>query len=427
MYAGRLPEGDRMALYIKNARTAGGEPLELILENGKILASGPRLVPPPGCETLDARGMTAAAGVLDMHVHLREPGFEYKEDIESGGRAAAAGGVTAVACMPNTKPVTDTPERVRYVLDRAAAASPVRVLPIAAISAGEKGETLTDFEALAHSGAAAFSDDGVPVMSDELMRAAMLRAKPLGLPVISHCEDFGFTEPYPASHRHPLLGDDLMITNMEESMAARDIALAIETGAPVHIAHISTAVSAELVRRAKRLGAPVTCETCPHYLLLDESAVAAFGANAKMNPPLRTARDRAAMLDAVCDGTVDAIVTDHAPHSAEEKARPLESAPNGIIGLETLVGGALTALRGRLPLEKILEKLTAAPHRILGLEAPSLEPGSAADITLIDPDERWTLRAEDIRSKSKNSPFIGMEFVGRANVTIVNGKTVFVR
>lgn len=426
MYAGRIPEGDRMALYIKNARTPAGEPLELILEGGAILASGPRLVPPQGCETLDARGMTAAAGVLDMHVHLREPGFEYKEDIESGGRAAAAGGVTAVACMPNTKPVTDTPERVRHILDRAAA-SPVRVLPIAAISVGEKGETLTDFEALAASGAVAFSDDGVPVMSDALMREAMLRAKPLGRPVISHCEDFGFTEPYPASRRHSLLGDDLCITNMEESMAARDIALSLETGAPVHIAHISTAVSAELVRRAKCLGAPVTCETCPHYLLLDESAVAVSGANAKMNPPLRTARDRAAMLDAVCDGTVDAIVTDHAPHSAEEKARPLESAPNGIIGLETLIGGALTALRGRLPLVVILEKLTTAPHRLLGLEAPSFEPGSAADITLIDPDERWTLRAKDVRSKSKNSPFIGMGFVGRANVTIVNGKIVFSR
>lgn len=415
-----------MALYIKNARTPHLDPIELLIDGGRIVAAAPTLTPPDGVEVIDAHGMVAAAGILDLHVHLREPGFEYKEDVASGTAAAVAGGVTAVACMPNTKPATDSVETLRYVLDRAAAA-PARVLPIAAITVGQKGETLTDFEALAAAGAVAFSDDGVPVMSRDVMRSAMLRAASLGKPIISHCEDFDFTEPYPASTHDPRLGADLYLTNTEESMVARDIGIALETGAPIHIAHISTAVSAELVRRAKQLGAHVTCETCPHYLLLDESELSRKGANAKMNPPLRTPADREAMLRAVCDGTVDVLATDHAPHSAEEKSRPLDAAPNGIIGLETLIGGVLTALKGRLPISAIIEKMTAAPARVLGIAAPSLEVGSVADITLIDPDEKWTLNEGDIRSKAKNSPFIGCEFIGRANVTIVGGKVVFTR
>lgn len=412
-------------LHIINARTARLEPIELLIDGSKIAAIGERVDAPEGCDTLDARANIVVAGILDMHVHLRDPGFTHKEDIATGGAAAVAGGVTAVACMPNTKPAIDSPETIAYIAEKAAAQSPAKVHPIAAITLGEKGETLCEFEALARAGAVAFSDDGMPVMSRDIMREAMIRADKLGKLVISHCEDFNFTEPYPASKHDPRLGADLYLTNTEESMAARDIALALETGCAVHIAHISTAVSAELVRRAKQLGARVSCETCPHYLLLTEAAVAEKGTNAKMNPPLRTPADREAIIRAVCDGTVDVLVTDHAPHSAEEKAQPLDRAPNGIIGLETLVGGALTALRGKVSPEAIFEKMSAAPRRLLGLAPQGLKAGDPADLTLVDPDEKWTLREEDIRSKSHNSPFIGCEFIGRANVTIVDGKVVF--
>ncbi len=412
-------------LHITNARNARFEPIELLVDGSTIAAAGERVDAPEGCDRLDARQNIVVAGILDMHVHLRDPGFTHKEDIGTGGAAAVAGGVTAVACMPNTKPATDSPDTLRYIIEKAAAQSPAKVHPIAAITLGEKGETLVDFETLAQAGAVAFSDDGMPVMSREQMREAMIRADRLGKLVISHCEDFNFTAPYPASEHDPRLGADLYLTNTEESMAARDIALALETGCAVHIAHISTAVSAELVRRAKQLGARVSCETCPHYLLLTEAAVAEKGTNAKMNPPLRTPADREAIIRAVCDGTVDALVTDHAPHAAEEKAQPLDRAPNGIIGLETLVGGVLTALRGKLSPEAIFEKMSASPRRLLGLAPQGLSVGDPADLTLIDPDEKWTLREEDIRSKSHNSPFIGCEFIGRANVTIVDGKIVF--
>lgn len=414
-------------LHITNARTARLEPIELLLDGKTIASVGERVDAPEGSDMLDARANMVVAGILDMHVHLRDPGFEHKEDIGTGGAAAVAGGVTAVACMPNTKPAIDSQDTIAYVADKAAARSLAKVYPIAAISLGEKGETLSDFETLARAGAVAFSDDGMPVMSRDMMREAMIRADKLGKLVISHCEDFDFTEPYPASTHDPRLGADLYLTNTEESMAARDIALALETGCAVHIAHISTAVSAELVRRAKQLGARVSCETCPHYLLLTETAVADRGSNAKMNPPLRTPADREAIIRAVCDGTVDALVTDHAPHAAEEKAQPLDRAPNGIIGLETLIGGALTALRGKLAPEVIFDKMSAAPRRLLGIAPQGLKVGDPADLTLIDPDEKWTLREEDIRSKSHNSPFIGCEFIGRANVTIVEGKIVFSR
>ena len=433
-----------MNLLIKNARVidpaSGFDTItDILCRDGRIERIGSSITVGEGCTVsdttvLDAAGLAAAPGLVDMHCHLRDPGLEYKEDIRSGTHSAAAGGITSVACMPNTLPVCDSVETIRYIRKKAAEVSPIRVYPIGAVTLGEKGAQPAPYAALREAGAVAFSDDGMPVKDAPRMREAMLEARRLGTVVISHCEDFDFDQARAAAGDSGLNGEDrglpgcrVPIETDEESMAARDIALSLQTGAPVHIAHVSTKNTIALVRYAKSAGLPVTCETCPHYFLLDSGIIAAKGTLAKMNPPLRTASDRDAVIDGLCDGTIDAIVTDHAPHAAEEKARPFESAPNGIVGFETMLAGSLTALyhTGRMTLPDVLRRLTCTPSDILGIDAGRIQTGAIADLVLFAPDEEWTPDPTLFLSKSKNSPFGGMRLKGRVKYTISAGRVVY--
>ena len=399
----------------------------LSIEDGRILEIGGPALTGAGPE-LDAKGLVLTPGLVDMHVHFRDPGFVYKEDILTGAAAAAAGGVTTVACMPNTSPVIDSPADIAYVLTRGAQA-PIHVLPIGAVTVGQKGRELTDFKALKTAGAVALSDDGVPVDRAVTVRAAMQAARELNLPIISHCEDGEMVQNYAVnegviSERLGLPGRPAIA---EELMAARDILLAEETGARLHIAHVSTRGTVRLIRMAKAAGIPVTAETCPQYYTLTEDMLLEKGALARVNPPLRTDADVTAVTEAVCDGTIDVIVTDHAPHSAEEKARPLVDAPSGMVGLETSLALTLTALyhTGRLSLMDILRRMSLTPCEILGLAAGRLRPGAPADLVLFDPDEDWTVDPDAFQSKGRNTPFGGRQVRGRVKCTIADGDIVF--
>ncbi len=385
------------------------------------------LLAPPGeadtCVEIDASGCWVVPGLIDMHVHLREPGEEYKEDILSGTRAAAAGGFTAVACMPNTNPVNDTAAVTAMILARAREAS-ARVYPVAAISKASAGESLAEFGDLREAGAVAVSDDGLPVRNSQLMRRALEYAADFGLMVISHSEEpslsGGAMNEGEMSTRLGLKGIPAIA---ESIMVYREIALAEYTGKPVHIAHVSTAMSAELIRSAKARGVPVTAETTPHYFTLTEAAVEGYDTNAKMNPPLRTEDDRQAIIKGLADGTFDAIATDHAPHSILEKEVEFDLAANGIIGLETSLPLSLELVRKDLiDAQRLVELLSVNPARILGVEGGSLAVGGPADITIIDPDAEFTFLKDQIVSKSKNSPFIDWKLQGRAVLTMVGGR-----
>jgi len=376
---------------------------------------------------IDAAGKIITPGLVDMHVHFREPGFEYKETIETGCRAAAAGGFCAVCTMPNTRPVTDCPEVIHNILQKAGHSCGVRVYPVAAISLGLKGETLCDFEALKQAGAVAVSDDGNPVRNSRLMREALEQARKCGLAVISHSEDMdlaagGVMNEGETAARLGLPG----ISNAAESiMILREIALSELTGAPVHIAHVSTRESVRAIRDAKRQGIPVTAETAPHYFTLTDAAVETCGSHAKMNPPLRTEADRQAILEGLADGTIDVIATDHAPHSVSEKSTDMMSAANGIIGLETSLSlGLKLVSTGVLTLSGLVEKMSKNPAIILGLEN-GIFTDALANLTLIDPDMSYTVDASQFQSKSRNTPFDGWELKGKAVMTIVGGKIVF--
>ncbi len=397
---------------------------DLTLREGRIVSIGPAQ-PEAGEKILDGEGLVAAPGFIDAHVHLRDPGQTHKEDLSTGTLAAARGGVTCVLCMPNTSPVCDRPEQVTALLQRSKTEANCRVLPIAAVTLGQRGEELADFAALAAAGAAAFSDDGHPVPTGALMRRAMLKAGAAGRRVISHCEDMplgkGVMHEGTVSRE---LGLDGIPASAEEIMAAREIVLAAETGIPVHLAHLSTAGSVALVRDAKARGIPVTCETCPHYLLLDHTELYRRDANFKMNPPLRRPEDVAAVRQGLADGTIDLLVTDHAPHTEEEKAKGLELAPNGVLGLQTSFAAARTAL-AELPLMTLLARMTLAPARVFSLPYGRLKVGGPADVVLLDPDERWTVRREDLVSKSKNSPFLGRTLTGKVHHTICAGRLIF--
>ncbi len=375
---------------------------------------------------IDAAGKLVMPGLIDMHVHLREPGFEYKETIESGCAAAAAGGFTAVCCMPNTDPVNDSPELTEFIMKKAHAAGTVRVHPVAAISRLSEGKRLCEYGELKAAGAVAVSDDGRPVESGRLMRRAMEYASGFGLPVISHCEELS------------LAGDGVMnegayatkmglpgIPNTAESvMVLRDIALSELTGCPLHIAHVSTKESVAAIREAKKRGVPVTAETAPHYFTLTEEAVGQYDTHAKMNPPLRSAEDLEAIVEGLVDGTIDVIATDHAPHAPVEKEVEFDQAPNGIIGLETSVGLTLRLVqKGVLTFGQMVEKMSVNPARILGLTR-GISEGLSADLTLIDPVQEWTVDAGSFRSLSRNTPFIGWTLPGRAVLTMVGGRIV---
>ncbi len=375
----------------------------------------------------DASGKIVTPGLIDMHVHLRQPGFEHKETIQSGCHAAAHGGFSTVCCMPNTNPVNDSREVTEFILAKAAEIDLVRVHPVSAISLGIEGKTLYKYDDLKRAGAVAVSDDGNPVMNSRLMRNALEKAKDLNLPVISHCEDInlaagGVMNEGAISKKLGVAG----IPGASESiMVLRDIALSELTGAAVHIAHVSTAGSVRAIRDAKARGVRVTAETAPHYFTLTENAVNEYGTRAKMNPPLGTETDRAAICEGLADGTIDAIASDHAPHSNEEKALGLAAAPNGIIGLETSVSLSLKLVQdGVLPLTELVEKMSTNPARILGLEC-GLRVGGPADITIIDPDLSYTVDTAGFRSLSRNTPFDGWQLTGKPVLTMVGGRIVY--
>ena len=399
----------------------------LLVENGKIKAlfTSRQKAPSAGkLVTFDLTGKWIVPGLVDMHVHLREPGEEYKETIESGTRAAAAGGFTAVACMPNTDPVNDCQSVTRFILEKAATAY-ARVYPVGAISKGSTGDSLAEFGEMKEAGAVAVSDDGMPVLDSQLMRRALEYASSFALPVISHSEDLGLS-------RNGVMNEGFLSTSMglmgtprvaDEIMIYRDIALADYTGFPIHIAHISTAESVNLIRLAKNKGCRVTAETTPHYFTLTEEAVSGYNTNAKMNPPLRTKNDIKAIVAGLSDSTIDAIATDHAPHSMLEKDVEFDKAANGIIGLETAVPLTLALVRKKAISEaRMVALLSANPAKILGVEGGTLTVGNAADITVIDPKKRFVYTEEDIVSKSHNSPFLGMKLQGRAVLTICSGR-----
>ena len=405
-----------------------GGVMDILIEDGRLAVIGSDLRD-QDAQVIDARGLTVCAGLVDMHVHLREPGLEYKEDISTGTAAAARGGVTSVACMPNTKPAVDSPEEVRYILRRAAEACGVRVWPIGAVTMGEKGETLTDAQALKEAGAVALSDDGLPIQNANLMRDALIRCKRLGLTILSHCEDADMVCNYAVNEGRVSRALDLpgRPAIAEELMVMRDAMLAEETGAAVHICHISTAGSVDIVRQFKKRGTHITCETCPQYFTLTEDEVLSQGAMARVNPPLRTKQDVEAIIAGLKDGTIDAIATDHAPHSAQEKARPLTEAPSGMVGLETALAVTLTALyhTGEMDLSDILKKMTFNPACILGIPKGRLSLGGEADFTIFDPNEVWTVDPEQFASKGRNTPFAGRELKGKVKYTIVGGKLVY--
>lgn len=420
-------------LLIKNGRVldprAGTDQYrDVLVMDGKI--ADPQALPADSSalSTIDASGCVVSPGLVDMHVHFRDPGFLYKEDLMSGARAAAAGGVTTVACMPNTSPVLDTPEWIADFLARAKNAD-INVLTFGAVTLGQKGTALSDAAALKNAGVIGLSDDGQPVMNAALLRDAMLIAKALGLFISSHCEDADLVKNYAVNEGDVSrqLGLPGRPAIAEELMVMRDVMLAHETGARVHIAHVSTAGSVEIIRRAKQGGVYITAETCPQYFTLTDKEVLSQGSMARVNPPLRTEADIEAVLAGLLDGTIDAIATDHAPHSAEEKALPLTQAPSGIVGLETSLGLTLTALchTGKLPLLKIIGLMSTAPADILGIRKGSLEPGADADLVIFNPDEAWSVDPAAFQSKGRNTPFAGMTLRGKVKYTIAGGKIVY--
>jgi dihydroorotase len=402
--------------------------LDVLVVDGKIAEIGKKLTPGKGVEVIDAKGMIVAPGLIDMHVHLRDPGLEYKEDIVTGTRAAAAGGFTSVACMPNTKPVNDNKAITSYIIAKAKAEGLVNVFPVGAITQGMKGENLSEMGDLKEAGCVAVSDDGKPVTNPELMRRALEYAKGMGITLISHCEDPGLSG-------DGQMNDGFTATELglkgipwvaEDAAIARDVFLAEFSGSPIHVAHVSTKGAVRIIRDAKARGVKVTCETAPHYFTLTEDAVRGYDSNAKMNPPLRTTEDMEAIRAGLADGTIDAIATDHAPHHLDEKDVEFVLASNGIIGLETALPLSLSLVDGKvLDLNALITALSLNPARILGIDRGTLAPGAIADITVIDPAREWTVEAEKLASKSKNSPFLGMKMKGRAAYSIVSGKVVY--
>ncbi len=377
-------------------------------------------------EVIDAAGKIVSPGFVDMHCHLRDPGQEYKEDIETGTRSAVMGGITSIACMPNTKPVADNETVISYIINKAKEVGYVNVYPIGAVSKGLKGEELAEIGEMKFAGAVAISDDGRPVTESGLMRRAMEYADMFDMKVISHCEDLGLADGGYMNEGATATAMGLRgITRAaEEVMVSRDIIIAEAIGTPVHIAHVSTRLSVDLVRQAKKRGVRVTCETCPHYFTLTEKAVEGFNTFAKMNPPLRTDDDVAAIKEGLKDGTIDCIVTDHAPHHIDEKNCEFALALNGIVGFETSLGLGLKYLveTGVLTINELIEKMAVNPSRILGLNKGNLKIGNAADVTIFDPNKEWTVDITKLHSKSKNSPYDGFKLLGKPEYVIVGGK-----
>ena len=400
------------------------------MENGLVKELGKKLAAPSGAEVIDAAGKYVVPGLIDMHVHLRDPGLEYKEDIISGTRAAVAGGFTSVCCMPNTKPVIDNKTVASYIISKAKSEGFCNVFPVGSITYSLSGDRMSEMGELKESGCVAVSDDGKPVNNSELMMRALQYAAGIGIMVISHAEELelvgegamneGFTSTELGLKGIPRVAEDIA--------TARETMLAEYTGTPIHIAHVSTKGAVRIIREAKARGVKVTCETAPHYFTLTDDAVRGYNTNAKMNPPLREADDVAAIKSGLKDGTIDAIATDHAPHHQDEKDVEFNVAMNGIIGLETSLPLSLGLVAdGTLTVTQLVDKMSCVPSNILGLNRGTLAVGSVADITLIDPAVEWLVTADKLASKSKNSPWLDKKMTGAAAATIVSGKVMYTR
>jgi dihydroorotase len=402
---------------------------DLLLADGAVVGSDREIAPPDGTEVRDLAGLIVAPGLIDLHVHLREPGGEHKETIATGALAAAAGGFTAVCAMPNTDPPIDDPAAVGFVRAAGLRAGTARVYPVGTISVGMKGERLSEIGELVEAGAVAITDDGRPVSDDELMRLALEYARTFDIPVASHCEVLslsrgGSMNEGIVSSRMGLAG---IPTIAEDVMVARDLLVAEYTGGRIHIQHVSTKRSVELIREAKGRGVRVSAEGTPHHFTLTDEAVEGYDTNAKMNPPLRTVADRDAVREGVADGTLDTIATDHAPHHYDEKERPFADAPFGIVGLETALGLTITELvdKGVITLNTMIERMSCTPARAFNLPGGTLKSGAPADVTIFDPTAAWTVDPARFYSRSRNTPFGGWQLRGQPRITIVGGRIVW--
>lgn len=405
-------------------------PADVLIENGKIAGVGKNLKARNGeaPTVIDASGKLVVPGFVDLHVHLREPGFEYKETIRTGTASAVAGGFTSVCCMPNTNPVNDNQSVTEFILEQARAAGFANVFPVGAITKGSEGKELAEIGDLHRAGCVAISDDGRPVMNSLVMRRAMEYALAFDLPVVDHCEDLHLSEG--GCMNEGFVSTELGLPGIpaaaEDVMVARNLALAALTGARFHLAHVSTAGSVRMVREAKARGIRVTAEACPHHFSLTEEAVRGFNTLAKMNPPLRTWQDVQAIKEGLRDGTIDVIATDHAPHAPQDKQREFEDAPFGVVGLETALPLTLALVEeGVLSLEAAVAKLTTEPARVFGLAKGSLAPGTDADVAIVDPKKEWEVDPARFRSKSRNTPFAGWKVKGCVVATLVAGRRVY--
>lgn len=413
--------------HVIDAKSRIDDCLDILIEDGKIVEIGKDIEFVSG-DIIYAEGKYVLPGLVDAHCHLRDPGLEYKEDIETGTRSAAMGGFTSIACMPNTSPVIDNQAIVKYIMNKAKQEGVVNVYPIGAISKGLKGEELSEIGELKFAGAVAVSDDGRPLKSSSLMKKALQYSSMFDITVISHCEDLDLVDEGTMNEGYlsTIMGLKGIPSAAEEIMVSRELILAEYTKIPVHIAHVSTELSVDLIRHAKSRGVKVTCETCPHYFTLTEEACEGFNTLAKVNPPLRTQKDVQAIIEGLKDGTIDIIATDHAPHHPDEKNVEFAIASNGMVGFETALPLCITYLLkpGHLTTTGLVEKMCVNPSKILGLNKGSLEVGSSADLTIIDMDEEYVVDIEKFSSKSKNSPFDGFKLQGTVYYTIVNGNVI---
>ncbi len=421
-----------MKLLLKNGTVLDyasntNEKLDVLIENGKIIKIE-KNIKEEADKVLDCTNLYIMPGMIDMHCHLREPGFEHKETIETGSRSAVKGGFTTICPMPNTKPTPDNVEVLKQIIQKAKEVNLCNVLPFASVTKGEKGEELVNYKELKEAGAIAFSDDGMPVTNARMVRNAMIEINKIGTFLSEHCEEKSVSAgAINAGEIAEKLGVEGVLPEAEEIMASRDIVIAETNNLHTHICHISTKTSVNMIRDAKRRGVKVTCETCPHYYFFTQEEVLESGVNAKMNPPLRTEKDKEAIIKGLQDGTIDAIITDHAPHTEEEKAKGLASAPNGIIGFETALPATITALvdTGKITYLDMCRLMSYNPAKLLKIDRGEIKLNAVADLTIFDPNIEYTYTKESIVSKSKNTPFIGKKLKGQVIYTIVGGDIKF--
>lgn len=421
-----------MRILLKNGKVVDyasntNEKMDILIENDKIIKLQ-REILENADEIIDCNNLVIIPGMIDMHCHLREPGFEYKETIETGSKSAVKGGFTTICPMPNTNPTPDSAFVLEKIINEAKRVNLCNILPYGSVSKGEKGEELTNFEELKRAGAIAFSDDGMPVVNSKLMREAIIKVDGLGTFVASHCEEKSVAEGAINSGKvQENLGVEGVLPEAEEIMAAREIVISETNNVRAHICHISTKTSVNMIRDAKKRGVKISSETCPHYFSFTVDEVLTSGSNAKMNPPLREEKDRQAIIEGLKDGTIDAIITDHAPHSEEEKDRELSKAPNGIIGFETALAAIVTNLidKGLLTELDMVRLTSYNPAKLLKIDRGEIKEGKIADLTIYNPNEEYTYTKDMIVSKSKNTPFIGKKLKGKVEYTIVSGKIVY--